>query len=323
MTVVGHVEQLAQSACYRGSETLTCVTCHDPHGPVAPDRKIGYYRSVCMTCHEDSGCKLPLAAREVESDNCVVCHMPHAETEVPHVAFTHHHIGIHPLQQEFADAGGDESLIPISDLSKLPAKDRKRATALAYAQLCQRLPQGQAESPAGRGFRRATSALLRNLPDEVVDAAVEVARAEFSLRHGEFEGSVQAARRALDFANLGTDEAVRALVVLAFVSFQQNQFEEARDSYARLTRLRRDAGDWHHLGLCENNCGNVAAAIRALEKAREIDPSSVGSCEALAMIHQARKEFDAERRLRDEIARLKRWASARAARQPISAPPRR
>src|SRR5258708_10452280 len=30
MTVVGHVEQLAQSACYRGSETMTCVTCHDP-----------------------------------------------------------------------------------------------------------------------------------------------------------------------------------------------------------------------------------------------------------------------------------------------------
>src|SRR5205814_5526813 len=32
MTVVGHVEQLHLSKCYQGSTTLTCVSCHDPHG---------------------------------------------------------------------------------------------------------------------------------------------------------------------------------------------------------------------------------------------------------------------------------------------------
>jgi tetratricopeptide (TPR) repeat protein len=153
---------------------------------------------------------------------------------------------------------------------------------------------------------------LRSVPDEAIDAAVEVARAEFILRHNDMQGAVLAARRALAFANIGTDEAVRALIVLGFVNFQKNQFSEARDNYARLTRLRRDARDWHYLGMCENNCGSVEAGIRALEKACEIDPASVGSYEALALIHQARKEFDAERQLRDEIARLKQWASGRA-----------
>jgi hypothetical protein len=316
MTIVGHVEQLAQSACYRGSETLTCVTCHDPHGPVAPAGKIEHYRSACMTCHDDARCKSSRVAREEKSDNCVACHMPRARTEVPHVAFTHHHIGIHPLKDELADDGGEEWLIPISNLSALSESDRERATGLAYAQLWQRLPSELEDSPTGHEARRVASNLLRNLPEEAVDGAVEATRAEFRWRQGDAQGAVQAARRALEFKNLGTDESARALSILASFDFLQSQFEAARDEYARLTRLRRDARDWHQLGLCENNRGNVAGAIRALEKACEIDPASVGSYEALAVIHQVRKEFDEERRVRDQIALLKQWMSARTRSQP-------
>src|SRR5439155_25845824 len=89
MRIVGHVEQMWRSACYRQSETLTCVTCHDPHAPVAPAERVEHYRSICMSCHGDRGCLVPLASRVEKSGNdCIACHMPHAATEVPHVAFT-------------------------------------------------------------------------------------------------------------------------------------------------------------------------------------------------------------------------------------------
>lgn len=37
MTVVGHVEQLHLSRCYQASNSLTCVTCHDPHAEPRPE----------------------------------------------------------------------------------------------------------------------------------------------------------------------------------------------------------------------------------------------------------------------------------------------
>jgi Tfp pilus assembly protein PilF len=60
----------------------------------------------------------------------------------------------------------------------------------------------------------------------------------------------------------------------------------------------------YHLGLCQNNCGDVDAAIRSLESSCAIDPTNVGSFEALALIHLARKEFDNEARLRILIDHL-------------------
>lgn len=312
MTIVGHFEQLRQSACYRRAETLTCVTCHDPHRPVLPAERTGYYRSVCLTCHADQGCKLLLPERQAKSENdCAACHMPPAETEVPHVAFTHHQIGVHPLKKDVATHDGDRALTALSDLAALSPADRQRSIALASAQLFGRMPPALAKSRTGLELGREVSELLRTLPVEATDALVEVARAEFDLTRGDAPQAAQAARRALELADSGTDVAVRALAVLALTAFRQNEFDEARDLFRQLTRLRRDASDWHHLGLCENNCGSVEAGVRALERAREIDPASIGSYEALAPIHQVRKELSAKQRLRDEIARLKRWRSTR------------
>jgi predicted CXXCH cytochrome family protein len=307
MTIVGHVEQLEQSPCYRRSETLTCLTCHDPHRSVEPEQKAAQFRAVCLGCHADQNCSAAPATRAARGDDCVTCHMPRAETEIPHVAFTHHHIGIHPLKREFADPGDNYSLIPISRLTALSPADQRRAEALAYGQLCQRLPAAQADSPSGRNFRRSTAGLLASIPAESVDAAVEIARAEFSFRNGDKTAALESARRTLEFESLGTDEEARARAILGFLAMQQNDFPEAREQYTRLTRLRRDAGDWHQLGLCENNCGRVPAALRALEKACEIDPASIGSYEARAAIHQVRKETAAERQLREVIERLQVW----------------
>jgi hypothetical protein len=312
MTVVGHVEQLAESACYRQSPRLTCITCHNPHIPVPPAQRIDHYRSICTSCHGDEGCKLPLAERrEKSADDCTACHMPHAATEVPHIAFTHHHIGIHPLKGRRANAAVDP-VVPLSDLSELSNADRNRALALGRVILFLRLGPAVQRSPDGQAFAQQIDEQMRQLPGAVVDAAVEVARAEFSLTYGNIPAAIAAARRALEFDDIGTSESARALVVLGFIGVQQNRFSEARDFYARLTRLRRNARDWYYLGISESNVGNPEAAIEALEKSREIDRSNEGTYEALAAIHHVRKEFAAEKRLRDDIDRLRRWAQGDA-----------
>jgi predicted CXXCH cytochrome family protein len=307
MTIVGHVEQLAESACYRQSPGLTCTTCHDPHIAVLPAQKTGRYRSICTSCHGEQGCKLPLADRQEKSaDDCSACHMPRAATEVPHVAFTHHHIGIHPLNGQRASAAA-AFVVPLSNLSELPKADRDRGLALARANRFLRLGPAVQRSAEGEEFARQIDEQLGQLPEVAVDAAVEVARAEFSFVRGDIPAAIQAAERALEFDDIGTDETARALGVLGFIDVQQNRFREARHHYARLTRLRRNARDWYYLGISDSNCGNAEAAIEALEKSREIDRSNEGTYEALAAIHHARKDFGAEKRLRDDIARLKRW----------------
>lgn len=71
MAAVSHAEQLAVSACARGSGgKLWCGTCHDPHGPDV-DRK-AQLRRTCESCHTPT----QLAAMHTPAqDDCAACHM--------------------------------------------------------------------------------------------------------------------------------------------------------------------------------------------------------------------------------------------------------
>jgi len=97
MTVVGHVEQLRQSKCYEKSPGLTCVSCHDPHTRSKPADPVAFYRQKCLDCHATKPCSLPPEPRlkQNPADNCAACHMPKGDTDISHVAFTHHRIGKH------------------------------------------------------------------------------------------------------------------------------------------------------------------------------------------------------------------------------------
>ena len=99
MTVVGHVEQLRLSACYQKSE-MTCLTCHDPHQRTTTKDPTAFYRKKCMTCHDRAPCKLDEAQRIKKdgTDNCTACHMPRGDTDIAHITFTHHRIGLHTKQ---------------------------------------------------------------------------------------------------------------------------------------------------------------------------------------------------------------------------------
>ena len=68
---------LKQSACFLKSNSITCSTCHDPHGKA--NRPVALYSQQCMGCHNPPAgnfCTVKPAAGTALSDNCIDCHMP-------------------------------------------------------------------------------------------------------------------------------------------------------------------------------------------------------------------------------------------------------
>ncbi len=93
---VGHVEQMRQSPCYRGSGgELGCISCHDPHRLPDPGERVAYYRGRCRECHSQRGCTLTPDQRLARNpaDDCTACHLPRARAaDVAHTAITQHTI---------------------------------------------------------------------------------------------------------------------------------------------------------------------------------------------------------------------------------------
>ncbi len=81
---------LLQSACFKNSPKLTCLTCHDPHLPLEAQDSKGIWQ--CIQCHDGSPEKHS-TCRAGHRDDCLRCHMPAVRGEVP-VRFTDHWIRI-------------------------------------------------------------------------------------------------------------------------------------------------------------------------------------------------------------------------------------
>jgi tetratricopeptide (TPR) repeat protein len=82
---------LHRAACFRNSNgKLSCLTCHDPHGPL--NKTASFYDSRCASCHKSVIHKTAIASR-----SCVSCHMPQVRTSAT-LEFTNHWIGIYGAQ---------------------------------------------------------------------------------------------------------------------------------------------------------------------------------------------------------------------------------
>ena len=66
---------LQESTCYQASETMTCVTCHDPHLPTKMARTLA--RESCSQCHEPKDCGEHVRLPNDLQSKCVDCHMPY------------------------------------------------------------------------------------------------------------------------------------------------------------------------------------------------------------------------------------------------------
>ena len=82
---------LMASKCFQDSRSLSCVTCHDPHG--GPRLASTDYENKCAGCHASASRSISGCPRETDTA-CLRCHMQKA-TPVPDLTFTDHRIRIY------------------------------------------------------------------------------------------------------------------------------------------------------------------------------------------------------------------------------------
>jgi hypothetical protein len=108
--MASHADRLKMSKCFLetagkntqadplrpAKNTLTCVTCHNPHVSVKKTDK-EYFNVKCMSCHPSGSHQKICSGREKEGEkaNCISCHMPRSGSiDIPHVTVTDHFIRV-------------------------------------------------------------------------------------------------------------------------------------------------------------------------------------------------------------------------------------
>ena len=135
-----HVEQMHDSACYKGSGGLLgCISCHDAHAVPGPAEKVSFYRQRCGKCHAENACSLPHGdrARSPASNSCIHCHMPMiASHDVTHTIQADHRVVRVPQTSSGPATSPSQAVEDPWRLfgsleHTLPAWELKRARALA------------------------------------------------------------------------------------------------------------------------------------------------------------------------------------------------
>jgi predicted CXXCH cytochrome family protein len=270
MTVVGHVEQLRQSRCYQQSQDLTCVTCHDPHASAKPADTVAFYRQKCLDCHGTKPCSSPPADRLKRNpdDNCAACHMPRGDTDIQHVAFTHHRIGRHAPQPP-RPAEGVPDLMPLDDNPHLSPIDRKRNAGLAYMEVFRNL----SFTNYANAFReRARSNLRVAYAAGLRDAETVFALAEIAILEQDLLAAAGYARETLAAADLQPDARAKSLQILATCERESGRLPAATELLEQNVRLRRFADDWRLLGANYLDDNKPDKALPLFQQALAIRP---------------------------------------------------
>lgn len=274
MTVVGHVEQMHLSRCFQATDSLTCLTCHDPHNEPRAVERDQHYQSICLTCHQVETCKVDPRRREQDSpqNTCIHCHMPRSPTEIPHLAFTHHRIAVHdkpPTAETDPDAmhHGRGVLKPFLTPPPLSEIDTQRSLGLGYLEVANR----QKNPALAAQYKQQALVILTDvraagLPDAILD--VSLARLRFELK---LDGVLPLANSALT-AELPGQDRCDALFLVADAESARGRHANAVVALRELNSLRRHSLQWLLLADCERALNNPAAAVEALETAARINP---------------------------------------------------
>jgi predicted CXXCH cytochrome family protein len=209
-------EALAQSKCkIRSGNSMSCMSCHDPHSSPVPDQRASYFREKCLACHGAAfGAK-----HHTENTDCTSCHMPSSlSTDIAHTEVTDHRIRVRPqisaqLLQDPVATKAALSLVPFP-YSKEAASDI-RDQALAWQSLAN---GGVADAApyAEQSLRLAA----KQSPD---DPEILAGLAFIELSHGQLDGA-----RALYEQALASDpNLVDAAANLGVIEARSGHFSQA------------------------------------------------------------------------------------------------
>ncbi|WP_283433479.1 multiheme c-type cytochrome [Neorhodopirellula lusitana] len=314
--VAGHVEQMHGSECYLKSETLTCITCHDPHHQPPQGDLNSHYRDVCVQCHQPNACGIELEARNQANHNsCHECHMPKQPIGNVHSSLHQHRIGVYP-ENVLAVKGssnnkGETKLVPIVNEGEIPQKEMDRRLVLAIdATLQSGTPFERIQTQAGWSVKEAFRLASVSEPD----VAVQAMAARRAMTLGQPQVAVALAQRVAESSKRGSRQSITALEILAEQTLIQEDNPTALQLYRELTALRMVPNDWYIRGICERNAGNVDEAIDSFRRALAIKPDLVLAHQALQSMfaNTDSKLADTHFRLWRALERLERKSSVGA-----------
>ena len=283
--VANQVTYLRESKCFQKSETLTCITCHNPHKAKAlHDRGTG--RSACLECHRAADCRerdqLPAAVQ----DNCVGCHMPKGNkiqvnfdtAKIPNYAPVgkwEHRIAVHPNARDeillawYQTQTDTHSLELVAQLSRSLSEHW-----LNLAEQCRREYRFLAAIEAYRQAlrRESTSATQVRLSEvEAIQTALEtdMTKALHQVQEGRFDEALEVVKRILTVkpnhakahGSLGTLYAIKGQNELAAEHWQAVAKHDPDDPYGESM-----------LGWQAYLQGKPEEAIEAYRRAEEIEP---------------------------------------------------
>jgi len=215
--VISHVEQLALSACARGSQgRMWCGTCHAPHPQAAPTSRS--YNRICGTCHEGR-----LAKSHPAATNCVSCHMARRPAQDGgHTVFTDHRIRKKPDD----DDGGPAATEELRAWRPPEPKFQARNLGLAYvnAGLADRSP-----AEITRGYRMLAE-FQPSAPDDI-EVLKGIGRAVLAAGHP------AEALKAFEWALKLAPDSATGEEELAVAWLRSGQLENAASQLERALKL--------------------------------------------------------------------------------------
>ncbi|MCM2370439.1 cytochrome c family protein [Aporhodopirellula aestuarii] len=319
-TFVDHFDQIWQSKCYSQSDSLKCISCHDPHHAPSEENIDVVQREYCTQCHQHSECGLSLEERiEQENDRCVACHMPRIKSEVAHAATTHHTIGIHQLDdRKDGTPQGTASVVTDDPMSKVLRRMRSpveevsadenasrndllaRAMQLVKIDIRQPREKGS-DSPRPQSPLRDLIAHAKDSPSDL-DVLVHIAllarwEAEWLSMHpsetSEQESSQRwqvagaYAERVIRVEPSPNDNRKKALDVLFDVHYAAQQYADAVAAGRELVASKRSEIHQYNLGLALGKIRRFPEAEHAFKESIRIDGRYLQPYLSLIKLYQA------------------------------------
>ena len=302
-SATGHFDQLWQSKCYLQSETLTCVTCHNPHQEEPIADLVAWRRQQCKSCHaDDQPCGLPLDRRIEQADNsCTQCHMPSIKSTVPHTSTTSHWIAVYNAGKPRGVQAEDiEAMRRVQTSPAISDRLLSRADALANALWAvDQAREGDFNSrdstalvedltPLLRGDRSDTE--IHSLLARIVWLQAEgmpVTPENRTSLDQTWAVAASHATKALQLEKLPTKVREGALGVLGNQLAREGDYAAAARSFSELTQMRRSASDWYNLGLCFGKLQRFPDAELAFREAIRLDGTYVAPYRSLAIMYRS------------------------------------
>lgn len=249
--VANQIQYLQQSKCFQKSESLTCVTCHDPHRP-REENPAKAAQASCRGCHQQADCRAQPSLPEPVRADCTGCHMPayvkmnvvfitEKDPYLPPMLRYEHRIAVHP-------AASDKVLL---DWYRNQSDEESRRHAEELT----------------RSLLDYWSTRARTLRDEYRFMGAVGAWRE-ALRIEDRPELREALRDAAGLQRRADVEFARAVHQI-----EQSQIEEARDTLLALLELKPDLAKAHgRLGTVYAILGEKELARRHLNEVSRHDP---------------------------------------------------